>query len=308
MKVLITSNSFGSYNPAPRQQMLDLGWELIDNRYHHIMNEEEMMEEVHDVDAIILGSDIVSKRVLDNAKKLKIISRYGVGIDNIDCAYAKEKGIEVTVTKNCNTEAVADYAIGLMLAVSRHICNVNYEMHQGNWVKATGLDVCHKTVGVFGLGAIGRQVIARLQGFGCHILGYDAFVDEAYVKEHNIELVQPEEIFQRADVITLHMPGSVDGTHFINKKELDMMKPTCIVINTARASLVNEIDMIDALRNNKLYGYGSDVFDGEPHMNPSFQELPNAVLSPHNAAVSEEAVNNMSQVAVDHLITFFKEH
>ena len=173
MKVLITSNSFGKFDEAPRKRMLDLGWELLDNRYHHIMSEEEMMNEVPGVDAIILGSDIVSKRVLDKADKLKIISRYGVGIDNIDTAEAEKRGIAVTVTKNCNTEAVADYTIALMLATLRHVCNVHSSLQKGIWKKETGMDLCHKTVGVFGLGAIGRQVVKRLKGFECKILGYD---------------------------------------------------------------------------------------------------------------------------------------
>lgn len=113
----------------------------------------------------ILGSDTVSKKVLDQADSLKIISRYGVGIDNIDLQEAERKGITVTVTKNCNTEAVADYAIGLMLATARHICNVDHSLKKGEWKKETGLDLCHKTVGVIGLGAVGRQVIKRLKGF-----------------------------------------------------------------------------------------------------------------------------------------------
>lgn len=306
MKVLITSNSFAKFNEAPRKKMLELGWELIDNRYHHIMNENEMMKEVEDVDAIILGSDIVSKKVLEKANKLKIISRYGVGIDNIDQEEAKNRDIKITVTKNCNTEAVADYAIALMLSVSRHICNVNHDLQEGIWRKQTGLDLCHKTIGVFGMGAIGREVIKRLEGFGCTIIGYDKFVDEEYCKAHHIEVLEPVEIFKRADIITLHIPGNADGTHFINRKEIEVMKKDVIVINTARASLINEVDMVEALKQHRIYGYGSDVFEGEPNMNPIFQGLNNVVLSPHNAAVSVEAVNKMSQAAVDHLVEFFE--
>lgn len=306
MKVLITSNSFGKFDEGPRQRMLSQGWELVNNRYHHIMNEEEMMGEVPGVDAIILGSDTVSARVLERADKLKIISRYGVGLDNVDLEEAKRRGIKVTVTKNCNTEAVADYAIGLMLAVSRHICEVHDHLKTGNWIKETGIDLCHKTVGVFGLGAIGRQVVSRLQGFGCTILGYDKFIDEAYCKEQGIEVLTPDEIFKRADIITLHIPGNSDGTHFINKRELELMKESAILINTARASLINEEDLLEVLRNKRIYGYGTDVFAQEPNMNPAFTSLDNVVLSPHNAAVSVEAINKMSTTAVDHIMEYFQ--
>ena len=177
MKVLITSNSFGKFDPRPREFMEALGWEVTGNRYHHIMNEEEMMGEVPGVDAIILESDTVSKKVLEKADHLKIISRYGVGIDNIDLEEAKKRNIEVTITRNCNTEAVADYALGLILAVTRHICNVDANLKKGVWKKETGLNLCHKTVGVIGLGSIGRQVVKRLKGFDCRILGYDKFPD-----------------------------------------------------------------------------------------------------------------------------------
>lgn len=306
MKVLITSNSFGKFDETPRQKMLDLGWELIGNRYKHIMNEEEMMGEVNGVNAIILGSDTVSKKVLDKANDLQIISRYGVGIDNIDVETAKEKGIEVTVTANCNTEAVADYAIGLMLSTLRHICNVDSNLKKNTWRKETGLDLCNKTVGVVGLGAIGREVVKRLQGFNCTILGYDKYVDEDYCKRENITIKHPEEIFKEADIITLHIPGNVDGSSFISKRELDMMKSSMVIINTARASLIDEEAMICALRENQIYGYGTDVFAEEPIVNKQFVELDNVVLSPHNAAVSVEAINKMSDKAVDNLIEYFK--
>lgn len=308
MKVLITSNSFGKFDGVPRQKMEALGWELIGNRYNHIMNEDEMVKEVDGVDAIILGSDTVSEKVLKAAKDLKIISRYGVGIDNINLEVAKEMGIEVTITSNCNTQAVGDYTIGLMLATLRHICNVDHHLKKNEWIKETGLDLTNKTVGVFGLGAIGKEVIKRLKGFNCTILGYDQYIDETYCKSENITIKQPNEIFKEADIITLHIPGNKDGTHVISQKELDMMSPSTVIINTARASLIDEDALINALKDKKIYGYGCDVFVDEPHINTEFQALNNVVLSPHNAAVSVEAINKMSHKAVNNLIEYFSKN
>lgn len=309
MKVLITSNSFGKFDPKPKAFMESLGWEVVGNRYHHIMNEEEMMGEVAGVDAIILGSDIVSKKVLDKADSLKIISRYGVGIDNIDLEECEKRGIKVTVTRNCNTEAVADYTVGLMLATTRHICNVDKNLKAGVWQKETGLDLCHKTVGVVGLGAIGRQVIKRLKGFDCKILGYDKLLDENYCKENDITVMEPEEIFKQADVITLHVPGNPDGTPMIGEKELASMNENTILINTARGSLIDEKALIEALKGHKIYGYGTDVPSGEADeieaIKKRFEGLDNVVLSPHTAAVTVEAVNKMTNIAVDHILEFF---
>lgn len=309
MKVLITSNSFGKFDPKPKAFMESLGWEVVGNRYHHIMNEEEMMGEVAGVDAIILGSDIVSKKVLDKADSLKIISRYGVGIDNIDLEECEKRGIKVTVTRNCNTEAVADYTVGLMLATTRHICNVDKNLKAGVWQKETGLDLCHKTVGVVGLGAIGRQVIKRLKGFDCKILGYDKLLDENYCKENDITVMEPEEIFKQADVITLHVPGNPDGTPMIGEKELASMNENTILINTARGSLIDEKALIEALKGHRIYGYGTDVPSGEADeieaIKKRFEGLDNVVLSPHTAAVTVEAVNKMTNIAVDHILEFF---
>lgn len=305
MKVLITSNSFGKFDSRPREFMESLGWEVAGNRYHHIMNEEEMMGEVSGVDAIILGSDTVSRRVLERADKLKIISRYGVGIDNIDLEEAEKRNIKVTVTKNCNTEAVADYAVGLMLAVMRHISNVDRNLKDGRWKKETGLNLCHKTVGVIGLGAIGRQVVKRLQGFDCKILGFDKYLDEEYCKKNGIEVMDPREICAKADIITLHVPGNPDGAPLIGKEEIDSMGEQTVLINTARASLVDEEALIEALRENRIYGYGTDVFCGEPEINEKFRDLENVVLSPHTAAVSVEAINKMTNCAVNNILEYF---
>ena len=167
------------------------------------------------------------------------------------------------------------------------------------------MDLCPTTLGVFGLDEIGRQVVKRLKGFESKILGYDIFADEEYCEKEGICLLSPQEIFKQADIITLHVPGNADGTHFITQQELELMKPEAVLINTARASLIDETAMVQALRQKRIYGYGTDVFDGEPHMNPEFIGLNNVVCSPHTAAVSVEAVNTMSHAAVEHLMEYF---
>lgn len=305
MRVLITSNSFGKYDDTQRTILEQNGWEIVENRYNRIMSEEEMIQEVVGVDAIILGSDPVTSTVIDAADKLKIISRYGVGIDNIDVAYAKERGIEVTVTKNCNSDAVADYTLGLMLSTLRHISTVDKDLKEGVWKKQTGLDLCDKTVGVFGLGSIGKGVVKRLSGFGCKILGYDVYIDEAFVEDNNVTVCSPEQIFKEADIITLHIPGNSDGTYFISTKEIESMKSNVTIVNTARASLVDEDAIIHALKTRRIYGYGTDVFSSEPNIPANFIGIEHAVLSPHTAAVSVEAVNKMTRKAVENILEYF---
>ena len=305
MKVLITSNSFGKFDDGPRSKMEEMGWEVVGNRYHHIMSEEEMMGEVPGVDAIIAGSDPITSKVLECADSLKIISRYGVGVDNIDLDECERRGIKVMTCPRCNTEAVADYAVGLMLATIRHIANVDAHLKAGVWQKETGFNLCHKTVGVLGLGGIGREVVKRVKGFDCKIMGYDLYLDEQYCADQDIEVATPEEIFRRADVITLHVPGNPDGTPLVGEAELALMNERTVLINTARASLVDEDALIRALSEKRIYGYGTDVFSDEPHIDERFRSLDNVVLSPHTAAVSVEAINKMTHKAVDNLLEFF---
>ncbi len=307
MKVLITSNSFGKFDKTAKEKLVSQGWEIQTNPYGKIMDEQEMKQVIKDVDAVILGSDPVTESVLKSANRLKIISRYGVGIDNIDVHAAEKRGITITRTVNANADAVADYTIGLMLSTLRHLPQADEKLQQGIWDKKTGLDLCHKVVGVFGLGAIGKGVVRRLRGFGCTIIAYDPYADSEFCAENNVALYEPAAIFKEADVITLHFPGNADGKPFISREELGLMKQSAVIVNTARASLVDEKAVLDAVEQGKLYGYGTDVFSSEPAIPSYFLNKGNVVLSPHMAAVSVGAINRMSQMAVDHILEFFEK-
>lgn len=306
MKVLITSNSFGQYDPEPIKLLQNLGWEIIRNPHGKILSEEDMIELVEDVDAIILGSDPVTKNVLESGKKLKVISRYGVGIDNIDVQTAREKGIEIARTVNANAEAVADYTVGLMISTLRHISEADNDLKNKKWRKYTGLDLNGKTIGVFGLGAIAKGVIRRLSGFDCKFIATDPFVDDEFCKKYNVEIMDADSILRNADVVTLHFPGNPDGTPLITSEKLALMKTESILINTARASIVDEDAVLNALNTDRLYGYGTDVFSTEPDIPEKFMNQSRVVLSPHMAAVSKGAINRMSEMAVNNILNYFE--
>ncbi|MEG0737239.1 MAG: NAD(P)-dependent oxidoreductase, partial [Longicatena sp.] len=158
MKILVTSNSFGKYRQEPLEKLKSAGYEVVFNHYHRMMEEDEFIKELKDVDAVILSTEVVSKKVIDASTKLKMISRYGVGLDNVDLEYCKEKGIKVTVTKGGNSNAVAEYAIALMFAAMRGVCISAQCAKQNVWKKITGMDITGKTIGIVGLGAIGKEV------------------------------------------------------------------------------------------------------------------------------------------------------
>ena len=292
LKVLVTSNSFGKYSNEPQRKLEEAGFEVILNPYHRMMNEEEFIECLSDVDAVILSTEKVTKKVIDSSPKLKMISRYGVGLDNVDLEYCKEKGIPVTVTKGGNSNAVAEFAVSLMLSCLRGVASANQYAKQNIWKKFTGLDLDGKTIGVVGLGAIGKLVVKKLQGF-----------DEEFVKKYSVEKVSIDDLVQNSDIITLHAPSN--GKAILGKEEFKKMKDNVVVVNTARSDLIDLDALLEAIKNNKVFAAGLDVHENEPNFDIRFEGLDNVILTPHQAAISKEASNKASQMAVDNILDYF---
>lgn len=306
MKVLVTSNSFGKYSKDPLNKLIDAGFDVIFNPYHRMMSEEEFINEVKDVDAVILSTEVMNKNVIDHAKKLKMISRYGVGLDTIDITYCKEKNIHVTTTKNANSNAVAEYAIALMFAAMRGVCISASYAKQNVWKKVTGIDITGKTIGIIGLGSIGKEVAKKLSSFDTTILAYDVYYDEGFIHTYNIHKASLEDIILQSDIITLHAPAS-DHNAIISYDEVEKMKENVVLINTARSSLIDTDAMLHYLDNGKIYAVALDVHPEEPNFDKRFLKYDNVILTPHNAAISKEATDKTSMMAVDHIISYFEE-
>lgn len=305
-KVMITPRSFGKGNSLPIDMLREKGCELVLNPYGRILNKLEMVELIRDVDAIIVGVDPLDQEVLEHATKLKVISKYGVGTDNIDLNFAKEKEIPVTVTAGANKDAVADYTIALMLAVARRMIPIDKACRQLNWDKITSVDVWGKTLGLVGLGAIGKGVAARARGFNMNILAYDLIKDEAYAAEHQIEYVSLDKLLQSADFITLHLPLTEKTHHLIGAKELAIMKETAVIVNTARGGLINEQALLEALIEKRIWGAGMDVFEQEPPQDKGFLELDNLVIGSHCAASTYQAIENMGIMAAANVLKYLR--
>lgn len=307
MKVLVTSNSFSCYSEEPNILLKNSGFEIVKNPYGRVMDEDEFSKIAEDADAIILSTDKLSKRVIDNAKKLKIVARYGVGLDNVDVDYLKQKNIVLTTAAGCNSSAVADYTIGLMIDVSRRISLLNSFFKRGQWKKKTGTDLWKSKVGVIGLGSIGKGVVQRLRGFECEIYAYDKYFDEKFCEDNKVKKSSLETIYKECDFITLHIPPLPENKHLISKKELGMMKANAVIINTARASLIDNNDLADALKNGIIFGAALDVHANEPIIDKRYAELDNVILTPHCAAVSIKAVDQMSLKAAKDIVDFVKK-
>lgn len=301
-KVLVTPRSFGKNNSKPIEILREKGYKVIMNPYNRILTEEEMIREIEDVDGVIIGVDPLNRNVLEKAKKLKAISKYGVGTDNIDTAYASELGIPVTRTVGANTNAVADYAVALMLNVAREVSLIDKECRKLNWSKITTVEVWGKTLGLIGLGSIGKGVAKRVSGFNMKVLAYDVYQDEEYARKNNIEYVSLEKLLKESDFISLHLPLIEETKNLISYKEFEMMKEKAIIINTARGGIIDEEALLWALKNKKIWGAGIDVFEQEPPKNKELLELDNIIIGSHCAASTYEAVDNMGIMAAQNLI------
>ncbi len=264
-------------------------------------SEEELEKIIGDYDALFVRSGTkVTSSLIEKGEKLQVIGRAGVGVDNIDVDKATEKGIMVINAPEGNTISTAEHTIAMMAALSRNIPAASNSVKQGNWdrKKYTGVELNRKTLGLFGFGRIGSEVARRARAMGMKIMIHDPFASKERAQKLGVEPVSKEELLQKADFISLHMPKNKSTHHFIGKEELNMVKPEVRIINCARGGLIDEAALAEAIKDGRVAGAALDVFEEEPLGESPLRELDNVVLTPHLAASTEEAqVNVAVQVA-----------
>lgn len=271
-------------------------------------NRLQMFDRLAPATAIInirIGT-ILDAEALGYASQLRMISFVGVGANNIDLAAARQRGITVCNLPGCNTVAVAEFTFGLMLAVMRSIVFCDRQLRQGRWHKQEGSELDGKTLGVMGLGAIGSHICRLGKGFGMTVIAWSFTRDTIRADKLGVELVDRDELLSRADVICLAVRGSAETVNFIGARELQIMKSSAVLINTARGSLVDQDALVTALRERRLAGAGLDVFATEPLAGKSnpYHELDNVVIAPHMAGETVEANDRMRRQAVENIIAF----
>jgi D-3-phosphoglycerate dehydrogenase len=254
--------------------------------------------------ATIAGSESYTRAVLENAPSLKAIARFGVGYDRIDVPAATERGVVVLTAPGLNAGSVADLALALMLACLRRLPAVDRAVRSGEW-RPTMLaaDLSAATVGVVGLGRIGREVAKRLTGFGCRLLAVESEPDLDFCARLDIELVALDELLPEVDVLTLHVPLTAETRHLIGARELALMRPDAVIVNTCRGGVVDEAALIDALETGSIAGAGLDVFEEEPlPVDHLLTRLPNVVLSGHAATFTRLSVQRVTDAIVASLL------
>jgi D-3-phosphoglycerate dehydrogenase / 2-oxoglutarate reductase len=297
--LLVTPTSYGKNDPRLKSDLEAQVKQVKYNPTGKPLTSSEVASLLPGVDGYIAGLDAIDRAALDHADQLKVIARYGVGVDNVDLGTCKEKGIVVTNTPGANSVSVAELALGLMLALARQIPEAVQNVQQGKWPRFSGISLEGKTVGILGLGAIGRQLAKRLAGFDCPIFAYDPFADSDYAGEHDIFLKSMDEVVAESDFISLHLPLTPETRGLINDAFLAKMKKGSYLINTARGEVVDEAALLRALESGHLRGAGLDAFVTEPPdpANPLLH-LPQVIATPHLGAQTDGATSNMGWFAM----------
>ncbi len=270
------------------------------------MTEDEVIEKLQGYDGVILGLEPMNAKVLEACKQLKVVARFGVGMDNVDQEAAKRLGIQVFNTPAANAGAVADFTFGLILSLARSICTANHDLKNGEWKKYTGYPVYGATIGIVGLGAIGKQVAKRARGFGMRVLAYDIYWDAAFADEFGVEKATLEEIYRQSDFITLHTALTDETRGMIQKEQFAMMKKTAFVLNCARGGLIDEADLYDAVKSGVIAGAGLDAFCQEPPKDSPLMTLENVIVAPHIAGGSIDAINTMARMSAEKMVEGLK--
>ena len=303
MKILVTPTSMqpGKSSKA-LEELMSFSNDLVFNTTGKPLTEEELLPLIKDCDGYIAGLDFVTEKVLKSCEHLKVISRYGAGYDRVDIAAAKALSIPVTNTPGVNAEAVGELSFGLILSVARRIPYLHASTREGGWVRSTGMELKGKTIGILGLGAIGKVVARCAKGFDMTVMAYDPYINEAYCEDNAIKASTFDEVLEQADVISLHLPLIDSTQHLINAAAFAKMKPTAILVNTSRGGIIDEDAAYDVLKNGRLGGLALDAFEIEPPTDSPLFSLKNVVATPHTGAHTAEAVENMADLSVKNLI------
>ena len=305
-KVLIAPATLAGIEAEFLNVLKKAGFELVFPKKKAQMNEDELLDQLAGVRASLAGSEPYTKKVLQAHPQLRVIARAGVGYDAVDTDAATQHGVAVTITPGTNQDAVAEHTFTLILAIAKNLI----AQHQGTcalqWPRQANLPLRGRTLGIAGLGRIGKAVALRGECFGMKLIAFEPFPDHAFAKQHGITFVSFEQLLADSDFLSLHLPATKESRHLINRATLAKMKPTSYLINTARGTLVNEVDLIEALQSKKIAGAGIDVFEEEPPRDSPLFHMSNVVVTPHAAGVDLQSRDDMALSAAHAIVSLAK--
>jgi len=303
MKIKVSNRAF-SNNKYLVDRLLGEFPDSVVNTKGTMFKGSALVEYFFEADAAIVGLELITDDLLDKLPNLKMISKYGVGLDNVDLKACADRNVAVGWTGGVNKRSVAEMALGFMIGLCRNLYVTSNQLKNGNWNKAGGTELTGKTVGIIGLGNIGKELVALLQPFGCQILVNDITDIDVYARQYDLEQVSKEEVYKRSDIITIHTPLTSETAHLIDKSTFKLMKPSSFLINTARGGIVREKDLKFALEEGLIAGAALDVYENEPPSDYGMLSIPNLICTPHTGGNSYQAVVAMGLSALDHIIKY----
>lgn len=303
-KILIAPMTLASQEGPYHKILREAGFELAYPSRATQLTEEELLRAIQGVRGVLAGSEPYTRRVIESNPDLRVIARAGVGYDAVDLTAATEGGVAVCIAPGTNHDCVAEHTFGLILALAKELIPQHLAVKAGGWPRQPNLPLRGQTLGIAGLGRIGKAVALRGESFGMRLLTHEPLADQAFVAQHKISLVSFDQLLSESDYLTLHVPLSAETRQIINRRTLNLMKPTAFLINTARGGLIHELDLVEALKTKRIAGAALDVFEQEPPPadHPLFQ-LENVVFTPHAAGVDLKSRDDMAMSAAQAIIT-----
>jgi phosphoglycerate dehydrogenase-like enzyme len=304
-KVLLTTTSFQDTPGTHHELLARAGFEVV--RERGPLSEQRMLELAGQFDAYLCGDDALTRAVLARSlPRLRVVSKYGIGLDKIDLKAATELKVPVLYTPGVNHTTVAEHTFALLLAAVRNVVAEANFVAAGKWTRITGTELCGKTLGIVGLGRIGREVAVRARAFGMHLLGFGHYWDEGFARQSGIERVgSVDDLLRRSDVVSLHTQLTEETRHLIHAGNIGLLRPNAVIVNCARGELVELDALVRSLRERAILAYAADVLDAEPPPpGHPLLGLTNALITPHIGSRTFESVQRQATCAVDNLVLF----
>ena len=305
-KIFISTTSFAGFSKEPLELLEKNNLQIGLNTEGRKLALDEISIILRKYDAVIAGTELYTKEVLEQLPNLKVISRLGVGMDNIDINVAKQKGIKVYKTQTTPALAVAELVLGFMLDLARKISYQNNILKSNIWKKEMGNLLHGKTLGIIGLGVIGKELVKLVKGFDFNILAFDLYQDEKFAKEHGVSYCNLDPLLSESDIISIHLNLTDETNQLMNTEQISKMKPGSILINASRGEMIDEEALYKALKEKRILGAGLDVYNNEPYLGP-LTEFDNVILTPHIGSYAKELRIQMEIEAVENLISGLNE-
>jgi len=298
-KILITTPRFLMFEEFIREFLGERNCEIVEHSDHDMqMKEETLLQFIPEAAGLITALERVTPLVFAAAPCLRVISATGVGYDHIDVEAATRHGVTVCISAGSNHQSVAELTLGLMVGLARHITQADRLLRDGRWERLGGPELWGKTLGIVGLGRVGKSVALLGRAFGMRVLANDVVLDHTFASAQGVEYVPLSKLLRGADFVSLHCPLTPATLGLMNEKTLALMKRTAYLINTARGPVVDEAALVRALRSGQIAGAALDVFESEPGITPELRGLPNVIVTPHMGGSADEALARMMEIAV----------